>query len=125
MPVLIFWGAICFTLALLFYSIGIWSDYKHKQLKAWHLYMFALGVLTDSLGTWLMYLYVGHLIFTAHSIAGFLGLFLMIFHAVWAYLVFNSRNAGLQQTFHRFSLGVWFFWLVSYVSGLYLGISHL
>ena len=54
MTPLIFWGAIFFTLALVFYSVGIWNDFYHKQLKKWHLVMFGLGVITDSLGTLLM-----------------------------------------------------------------------
>ena len=125
MTPLIFWGAILFTLALVFYSVGIWNDYWHKQLKPWHLSMFGLGVLTDSLGTLCMYLHVGHLIFTAHSISGFLGLFLMVFHFVWAVLVIKNNDTSRQETFHRFSVLVWGFWMISYVSGLYLGISGL
>jgi len=125
MTPLIFWGAILFTLALLFYSIGIWNDYWHKQLKPWHLAMFGLGVLTDSLGTLMMYLHVGHLIFTAHSISGFLGLFLMMFHFSWAFRVIRNKDIAQQKTFHRFSILVWLFWLVSYFSGLYLGIAGL
>ncbi len=125
MPALVFWGAIFFTLALLFYSVGIWSDFVAKQLKKWHLIMFVLGVLTDSLGTLLMYLHVGHLIFTAHSISGFLGLALMIFHCDWAFFVLRSNNSKRQALFHRFSILVWLFWLVSYFSGLYLGLKGM
>ena len=125
MTPLIFWGAIFFTLALIFYSVGIWNDFYHKQLKKWHLVMFGFGVITDSLGTLLMYLHVGHLIFTAHSISGFLGLFLMIFHFCWAFLVLRDNDHVLQKTFHRFSILVWGFWMISYISGLYLGISGL
>ena len=33
MTPLIFSGAIFFTLALIFYSVGIWNDYVHKELK--------------------------------------------------------------------------------------------
>jgi len=122
---LIFTGAILFTLALIFYSIGIWHDYYHKELKSWHLTMFGLGVITDTLGTLMMYLHVGHLIFTAHSISGFLGLFLMMFHCGWAVMAIKNNDIALQKTFHRFSLLVWSFWMVSYISGLYLGISGL
>ncbi len=123
MSALIFWGAILFTLALFFYSLGIWSDFFGKQLKRWHLIMFSLGVITDSLGTLCMYLHVGHLIFTAHSISGFLGLALMVFHSVWAFFVLANNNAKRQFVFHRFSVAVWFFWLLSYVSGVYLGLN--
>jgi len=122
---LIFSGAIFFTLALIFYSVGIWNDYYHKELKKWHLTMFGFGVITDSLGTFLMYLHVGHLIFTAHSISGFLGLFLMIFHFCWAILAIRNNDVKLLNNFHRFSIVVWGFWMISYISGLYLGISGL
>lgn len=125
MTPLILAGAILFTLALIFYSLGIWSDFLAKQLKPWHLIMFGLGVLTDTLATVMMYLHVGHLIFTAHSISGFLGLFLMVFHFGWALWVIKHNHPALQKTFHRFSLFVWGFWLISYFSGLYLGISGL
>jgi len=87
--------------------------------------MFGLGVITDTLGTLLMYLHVGHLIFTPHSISGFLGLFLMMFHFSWALMVLHNRDVALQKTFHRFSIMVWSFWMISYISGLYLGISGL
>lgn len=125
MTLLVLWGAIFFTLALIFYSVGIWNDYIHKQLKKWHLSMFGLGVVTDTIGTLCMYFHVGHLIFTAHSISGFLGLFLMIFHFYWAVLVIKTDDVERQKTFHRFSILVWAFWMISYISGFYLGITGL
>jgi uncharacterized repeat protein (TIGR03987 family) len=122
---LILTGAIFFTLALVFYSVGIWNDYYHQQLKKWHLTMFGLGVITDTIGTLCMYFHVGHLIFTAHSVSGFLGLFLMIFHFGWAFFAIKNNDITLQKTFHRFSIFVWGFWMISYISGVYLGISGL
>ena len=124
MPPLILWGAILFTLALIFYSISIWSNFFIKHLKPWHVVLFALGVITDALGTLFMYLNVGVLIFTPHSISGFLGLFLMIFHFLWAY--FNLKNNTPKHAlFHKLSLIIWAFWMISYISGVYLGLQHL
>jgi len=117
-------GATFFTLALIFYSIAIWSDYFRQKLERWHIAMFAVGVITDTLGTLFMYLHVGHLIFNAHSISGFLGLFLMVFHLCWGTLVIMNDNVRRQLLFHRFSLFVWFFWLVSYISGVYIGLNR-
>jgi len=125
MPPLVLWGAILFTLALVFYSTSIWASFLNKQLKPWHIVLFGLGVVTDSIGTLFMYLNVGHLIFTAHSITGFLGLFLMIFHFSWACLVIKSHSAQQQLMCHKLSVLVWFFWLVSYISGVYLGITGI
>ena len=115
-------GATFFTLALIFYSIAIWSDYFRQKLERWHIAMFAVGVITDTLGTLFMYLHVGHLIF--NSISGFLGLFLMVFHLCWGTLVIMNDNVRRQLLFHRFSLFVWFFWLVSYISGVYIGLNR-
>lgn len=121
---LIITGAIFFTLALIFYSIAIWSDYVRQHLEKWHVGMFGLGVLTDTVGTLCMYLHVGHLIFTAHSISGFAGLFLMMFHMCWGILVISSDSPTRQKVFHKFSLFVWFFWLISYISGVYIGLNR-
>ena len=97
----IIFGAIFFTLALIFYSIAIWSDYFRQKLEKWH-----IGI------------------FNAHSISGFLGLFLMVLHLCWGTLVIMSNDVRRQQLFHRFSLFVWLFWLVSYISGVYIGLNR-
>ena len=125
MPPLVFWGAIFFHPGPSVLLRRNLECFFAKQLKNWHLGLFFLGVLTDCLGTHFMYLHVGHLIFTAHSIAGFLGLFLMVFHCGWAFFVLKNNDTQRQATFHRFSILVWLFWLVSYFSGLYLGLSGI
>ncbi len=125
MTLLIFYAVIFFTLALIFYTVGVWSERISRELKPWHLTFFIAGVITDSLGTWLMYKNIGHLIFTPHTISGFIGFFLMVFHFLWASFVILKKDIKRINNFHKFSLFVWGVWMVSYLSGLIIGIQRL
>ncbi|MDD0857681.1 hypothetical protein NHF46_07885 [Arthrobacter alpinus] len=45
---------ILITSALVFYSIGVWSEHVQRVLKWWHVGFFALGLACDASGTFLM-----------------------------------------------------------------------
>ena len=45
---------IIISLALVFYSIGVWSERIQGKLKPWHLVFFYLGLVCDTWGTGLM-----------------------------------------------------------------------
>ena len=47
-------ATISITLALIFYSIGTWSEHFQKGLRLWHIVFFVLGLCADSLGTAMM-----------------------------------------------------------------------
>jgi uncharacterized repeat protein (TIGR03987 family) len=46
---------IVINLALVFYSIGVWSERFSGRLKAWHLIFFWLGLVCDTWGTGMMF----------------------------------------------------------------------
>lgn len=52
-------ASIIITAALIFYSIGAWSERFAGRLKPWHLAFFSLGFACDTWGTGLMFEYVG------------------------------------------------------------------
>ena len=54
----------------------------------------------------------------AHGITGLLAIVLMIIHAVWATITLVRKNETALQNFHRFSLAVWFIWLIPYFIGM-------
>ena len=45
------YAIISITSALIFYTIGVWSEKKQGELKIWHLLVFYLGLVFDTLGT--------------------------------------------------------------------------
>jgi uncharacterized repeat protein (TIGR03987 family) len=107
---------IIISLALVFYSIGVWSERCSGRLKAWHLIFFWLGIICDTWGTSLMFKMAGGLTFDVHSLTGLLAIVLMFIHAVWATLVLVKKDEKLIMSFHKFSLAVWIIWLIPYLS---------
>lgn len=115
---------VIITLALVFYTIGVWSERFAGRLRGWHLIFFWLGIICDSWGTGLMLEMAGGLTFDLHGLTGVLAIGLMLIHAVWASLVLWQKNDERLRTFHRFSVAVWLIWLVPYFSPLLFGMPQ-
>ena len=45
---------VAISLALVFYTIGVWSEHKEKVLKKLHVLFFGLGLAFDTTGTSIM-----------------------------------------------------------------------
>lgn len=115
---------VIITSALVFYSIGIWAERLQGTLKPWHAAFFALGLVADSTGTFLMTRIAGSGatlaspgLVTLMGITGTIALLLMAVHLVWAIVVLRRNRPQEKATFHRFSLAVWTLWLIPYVAG--------
>lgn len=116
-------ASIIITLALVFYSIGVWSERFARRLKPWHLGFFWLGLLFDTWGTGLMFEMAGEMKFHLHGVTGLLAIVLMLVHAVWATAVVARRDERWLVDFHRFSVVVWAIWLVPYLSPIFFGMG--
>ncbi|MGW8266808.1 MAG: HsmA family protein [Longimicrobiales bacterium] len=118
-------AVILITLALVAYSIGVWSERLSRYLKKWHVLAFWAGFLFDSSGTLAMDLLEPGIDWTSsHTITGQIALWLMFAHAAWATGVVRRGTEDARTRFHRFSLVVWMIWLVPYIGGMFLGMSR-
>lgn len=113
------------TLALIFYTIGVWSEHRAKVLKPVHLAFFWMGFCFDTAGTVMM----SHLadgsgggLMSVHGITGMIAIILMMIHAVWASIVLARKDDRAARTFHKFSIAVWMIWLVPFVIGMMMGM---
>jgi len=113
---------IIISLALLFYSIGVWSERIQGKLKTWHLVFFWTGLVCDTWGTGLMIEMAGGLTFDIHGITGVIAILLMMIHAFWATLVLIKKDENAINNFHKFSLFVWFIWLIPYLSPMIINL---
>jgi uncharacterized repeat protein (TIGR03987 family) len=114
-------SSIIITLALVFYSIGVWSERFAGRLKAWHLAFFWGGLVCDTVGTGMMFEMAGGMSLTIHAVSGLLAIILMLVHAVWATVVVVRKDERMICSFHRFSVAVWVIWLIPYFSPMILG----
>ena len=112
-------AVIIINLALLFYSIGVWSERIQGRLKIWHTVFFWLGLVFDTWGTGLMLEFAGGLTFDIHGLSGLLAIILMLVHAIWATYVLIKKDENMILRFHKFSVFVWVVWLIPYFSPMF------
>lgn len=122
---------ISITCALIFYTIGVWSEHHEKILKPWHVVMFYFGLICDTTGTSIMMhiansgsMPLSPVLLAIHGITGMLAILLMLFHAIWATVVIIKKNPHQLESFHRFSIFVWGVWLIPYIIGMVIGMLH-
>ena len=124
MPVPVLLSTVFITLALVFYSIGVWSERIAGRLKPWHLVFFWLGLICDTVGTALMMEMAGGLTFGVHGVTGVTAILLMVVHAIWATVVLIRKDEVAIRNFHKFSVAVWVIWLIPYLSGAVFGMTQ-
>lgn len=121
---------ITISLALVFYTIGVFGERKSKTLNRKHLIMFWVGLVFDTTGTFTMSRIAAEGTTTIsagaqmlHSATGMLAIVLMLLHTVWATWVLYKNEDAKKQAFHKFSITVWCIWLVPYIVGMIVGMS--
>ncbi len=117
-------ASIIITCALIFYSIGVWSERIQGRLKPWHLVFFVFGLICDTWGTGLMFKFIGGMTFDIHGISGLLAIVLMLIHAVWALVVLIRKDEKSIISFHKFSILVWVIWLIPYFSPMLFQLAE-
>ena len=125
MSVILF-STITITLALIFYSLGVWAERISRYLKRWHVITFWIGFTFDVTGTVAMH-FISENPFDLtnfHTLTGQIALWLMLAHAIWATNVVRKNNETRRLNFHRYSLFVWMIWLIPYFVGMYLGMMQ-
>lgn len=114
------------TLALVFYTIGVWSEHRAKLLKPAHLVFFWLGLCMDAAGTMMMSKLADGAsggLTGVHGVTGLIAIILMMVHAVWATIVLARKDDAAMRSFHRFSVAVWAIWLVPFILGMMMGMK--
>lgn len=117
---------VIITLALVFYTIGVWSERVQKVLKWWHVAFFGLGLAADVTGTLMMSSIASErraegveasAVNVLMAWTGTIAILLMAVHLIWAVIVLVRGRDRELHTFHRFSVIVWAIWLVPYIAG--------
>lgn len=121
---------ITITLALIFYTIGVFGERRSGALRKKHVVIFWCGLAFDTTGTTIMSLIAsaGAAQFSEtasllHGVTGVAAIGLMLFHAAWATYVLVKGSEKLRSSFHKFSIIVWAVWLVPYVLGMFVGMN--
>lgn len=114
---------ITITLALVFYTAGVWSERRSQGLQGWHVALFGAGLFFDAFGTWLMSRIADAsdqertALMAVMAVTGAVALILMALHFAWAWWTFARGTQEQKTQFHKFSVIVWAIWLIPYFTG--------
>jgi TIGR03987 family protein len=115
-------AVVFITMALVFYTVGVWAEKIGGRLKVWHAVVFWLGFVCDTIGTGTMSRIAGGFVLNFHGLSGMLAIVLMLVHAIWATIVLARKDEAMILKFHRFSVFVWAVWLIPMASGMAMGM---
>lgn len=119
---------ILISLALVFYTVGVWAERRSGELRWWHVGTFAAGLVADISGTTVMSMIANSggpsgveqnpILTQIMAVTGLAALILMALHLGWAVVTMLRNRAQEKRTFHRFSVVVWALWLIPYFTGM-------
>jgi uncharacterized repeat protein (TIGR03987 family) len=123
-PGLIF-AVVTILTAAAIYTVAVFAEHRSGILKPWHLALFWLGFVFDTVSTTVMSELAGGFRFNLHGVLGVIAILLMFVHSTWATIALLMKREDVLRNFHRFSLTVWALWMVSLVTGFVIGIPDM
>ena len=108
---------VSILIAATVYTVAVFSERKAGVLKPWHLALFWLGFVFDTVGTTLMADIAGGWRWDLHGVTGAAAIVLMLVHSTWATIALLLKQDTVLHQFHKFSIVVWALWMVALVSG--------
>lgn len=121
-------STVAISLALLFYTWGVFGERRHGSLNLKYVLLFWAGLACDTTGTLIMSNIASQSNATGfgiHGLTGALAIVLMIVHALWATFTYLRGSQQARHRFHTLSTVVWLLWLVPYIIGMLVGIPAI
>ena len=118
-------GVIAVLFALLFYSIGIFTEQRKKVINKTVLIFLSLGLFFDIAATGSMIMGSNNSMFTFHGVIGYAGLIAMTIETILAYR-FNSKYGAevkVGKALHHYSLYAYILWVIVFITGSMLAIK--
>ena len=105
--------------ALLFYTIGIFTEQKHKKVLPKVLLFLTMGIIADIIATGFMIAGSSKGIFTLHGIIGYSSLLGMLIDNVliWRLKIRSGINADVPDSIHIYSRYAWIWWVIAFITG--------
>jgi hypothetical protein len=112
-------GSIVVTLALLSYSIAIFTEQKSRQISNRVLLFLSLGVVLDISATICMIVGTSQSGLTLHGLLGYSSLAAMLLDTIliWRFHRAHSQLTRVPLDLHLYSRFAYIWWVIAYVTG--------
>ena len=112
-------GTRIVVLALVFYSIGVFTEQRRFHVTNLVLVALSCGIVLDITATVLMIAGSPNSPFTPHGFLGYSALVAMLSDTilVWRYRLKNGKDTEVTRGLHLYSRYAYIWWVVAFVSG--------
>ena len=121
-------GSTIVFFALLFYSIGIFTEQKHKKVLSRVLLFLTLGIIFDITATAFMIAGSSKGLFTLHGFIGYTSLSGMLIDniLIWKLRLKNGIGTGVPDAIHKYSRYAYIWWVGAFITGgLLVAVSKM
>jgi len=127
MKPIILTGILLVNLALIAYSVAIFTEQKRKIVNNFILFFITIGVLLDMSATACMIIGSSHTALTSHGIFGYSALTGMLIDCIsfWKHKKKFGTNTKVNRKLHLYSRLAYIWWLLAYITGIIIiNIRH-
>jgi hypothetical membrane protein len=119
MNILLRVGTSVVMIALLFYSIGIFTEQKYKKVIPRVLIFLTLGITADIIATAFMIAGSSKGFLTLHGVIGYSSLLGMLIENVLIWRIRLVRGIGVEvpESIHRYSRYAYYWWVIAFITG--------
>jgi len=112
-------GAFIVTLALISYTIAVFSERKKRHITKRILSYFVIGVILDITATTCMIIGSTNSPFTFHGLLGYSALALMLIDTIliWRFYKTYSSDLEVSSSLHRYTIISYSWWVIAYITG--------
>jgi hypothetical protein len=121
-------GSTIVFFALLFYSIGIFTEQKKKSVVPRVLWFLTLGIIFDITATGFMIAGSSKGLFTLHGLIGYSSLLGMLIDniLIWQLRIKNGIGSVVPDSIHKYSRYAYIWWIIAFVTGgLLVAVSKM
>ncbi len=112
-------GTRIVIIALLSYSIAIFTEQKKQIVNNVVLIFITLGIITDIIATAFMITGSNNSPFTPHGILGYSSLAAMLVDTIliWRHRIKNGKEAKVSTGLHKYSRYAYIWWVLAFITG--------
>jgi len=112
-------GTIIVLFALTFYSIGIFTEQKHKKVPGRVITFLTMGIIADIIATAFMIAGSSKGLFTFHGILGYSALLAMLIDNIfiWRLRIEAGIGAEVPDAIHKYSRYAYVWWVIAFITG--------
>ena len=117
-------GVVGMIVAMVLYSIGVWSAFRGKRFSQKNVMFVLAGVIFDVIGTGGMFVTAGNkflfdtplnMVHTSAALVAFFGMLVVGLFGVWA---IQSKKDEMLAKLSRWALAPWTLWAIVFVWGM-------